>query len=56
MRQVHHAGETRFVDYAGKKPRFIDPGTGGVVEVDPFVSVLGASNTGWGRASENYST
>ena len=32
MRQVHRAGEKCFVDYAGKKPRLIDPATG---EVDP---------------------
>ena len=28
MRQVHRAGEKCFVDYAGQKPRLIDPATG----------------------------
>ena len=27
MRQVHHAGEKLFVDYAGQKPSVIDPAT-----------------------------
>lgn len=44
MRQVHKAGESGFVDYSGKKPHYIDPQTGEVVEVELFVAVLGASN------------
>ena len=44
MRQVHHGGEKRFVDYAGKKPSIIDAATGEVIEVELFVAVLGASN------------
>jgi len=44
MRQVHRAGEKCFVDYAGQKPRLIDPATGEVREVELFVAVLGASN------------
>ena len=44
MRQVHRAGEKCFVDYAGQKPRLIDPATGEVREVELFVAVLGVSN------------
>jgi transposase len=44
MRQVHRAGEKAFVDYAGKKPHLVDPVTGEVIEVELFLSVLGASN------------
>src|SRR5262245_46782776 len=44
MRQLHRAGEKCFVDYAGQKPRLIDPATGEVREVELFVAVLGASN------------
>jgi len=44
MRQVHHAGEKLFVDYAGHKPTIVDPATGEVREVELFVAVLGASN------------
>jgi len=44
MRQVHRAGEKLFVDYAGKKPGWVDPGTGEFVPAELFVAVLGASN------------
>ncbi len=44
MRQEHFAGEKLFIDYAGKKPHMVDPGTGEVIEVELFVAVLGASN------------
>jgi transposase len=44
MRQVHRAGEKCFVDYAGQKPKIIDPATIEVIEVELFVAVLGASN------------
>ncbi len=44
MRQEHLAGEKLFIDYAGKKPHFVDPTAGEVIEVDLFVGVLGASN------------
>src|SRR5207245_1364212 len=43
MRQVHRAGEKCFVDYAGQKPKIIEPTTGEVIEVEHFVAVLGAS-------------
>jgi len=51
MRQVHRAGEKCFVDYAGKKPRIIDPATGEVVAVELFVAVLGASNYTYAEAT-----
>jgi hypothetical protein len=34
------AGEKLFIDYSGKKPRIVDPQTGKVTEVEPFVVVL----------------
>jgi len=51
MRQVHRAGEKCFVDYAGKKPRIIDPTHGEVIEVELFVAVLGASNYTYAEAT-----
>jgi transposase len=51
MRQVHHAGEKLFVDYAGQKPTLVDPTTGEVRAVEFFVAVLGASNYTYAEAS-----
>ncbi len=51
MRQIHHAGEKLFVDYAGKKPEVVDPATGEVREVELFVAVLGASNYTFAEAT-----
>jgi len=51
MRQVHVAGEKLFVDYSGKKPHFVDPQTGEVVECEFFVAVLGASNYTFAEAT-----
>ena len=51
MRQVHRAGDKCFVDYAGQKPRLIDPTTGEVLEVELFVAVLGASNYTYAEAT-----
>ena len=51
MRQLHRAGEKCFVDYAGHKPRLIDPTTGEVVEVELFAAVLGASNYTYAEAT-----
>ncbi len=51
MRQTHRAGEKLFVDYAGQKPRVVDPQTGEVVEVELFVAVLGASNLTYAEAT-----
>jgi transposase len=52
MRQRHVAGERMFVDYSGKKPAYVDPTTGEVVEVEFFVAVLGASNYTYAEATE----
>jgi len=51
MRQVHRAGDKCFVDYAGQRPRLIDPTTGEVVEVELFVAGLGASNYTYAEAT-----
>jgi transposase len=51
MRQLHRAGDKCFVDYAGHKPRVIDPTTGEVVEVELFAAVLGASNYTYAEAT-----
>jgi transposase len=51
MRQVHRAGDKCFVDYAGQKPRIIDPATGEVIEVELFGAVLGASNYTYAEAT-----
>ncbi|MEO8798294.1 MAG: IS21 family transposase [Polyangiaceae bacterium] len=51
MRQVHVAGDKLFVDYAGMRPRLIDPVTGEVTEVELFVAVLGASNYTYAEAT-----
>jgi transposase len=51
MRQVHRAGEKCFVDYAGQKPRLIEPATGEIIEVELFVAVLGASNYTYAEAT-----
>jgi transposase len=44
MRFAHKAGEKMFVDFSGDKPRYQDPATGEKIEVELFVSVLGASS------------
>ena len=51
MRQVHVAGDKLFVDYAGMKPRIVDPVTGEITEVELFVAVLGASNYTYAEAT-----
>jgi len=51
MRQVHRAGEKMFVDYAGQKPRLVDPTTGEIRAVELFVAVLGASNYTYAEAT-----
>ncbi len=51
MRQVHKAGEKCFVDYAGKKPSYVNPATGERVEVELFVAVMGASNYTYAEAT-----
>jgi transposase len=44
MRFTHKAGEKMFVDFSGDKPHYQDPVTGKSVEVELFVSALGASS------------
>jgi len=51
MRQVHHAGEKLFVDFAGQRPHVVDPDTGEVRDVELFVAVLGASNYTYAEAT-----
>ncbi|MBP7551691.1 MAG: IS21 family transposase [Gemmatimonadaceae bacterium] len=51
MRQVHIAGDKLFVDYAGMRPRLVDPVTGEVTLVELFVAVLGASNYTYAEAT-----
>jgi transposase len=51
MRQVHIAGDKMFVDYSGKKPHYVEPTTGEVVEVELFIAVLGASSYTYAEAT-----
>lgn len=51
MRQVHVAGDKLFVDYAGMRPRLVDPVTGEITDVELFVAVLGASNYTFAEAT-----
>lgn len=53
MHQVHKAGEKLFVDFAGQRPKIIDPKTGEVIEVELFVAVLGASSYTYAEAIAN---
>jgi len=50
-RQIHHAGEKLFVDYAGQMPSFIDPATGERISIELFVAILGASNYTYAEAT-----
>jgi transposase len=52
MRQVHRAGEKAFVDFSGKRPSVVDPGTGEIRAVELFVGVLGASSYVYAEAAE----
>lgn len=42
MRLSYAGGERMFVDFSGDKARYVDPGTGEVIDAEVFVSVLGA--------------
>ena len=44
MRQTHIAGEKLFVDFAGRTGEVVDGLTGGIIPVQIFVAVLGASS------------
>jgi transposase len=50
MRQLHKAGEKMFVDFAGQRPKIVDPKTGEVIAVELFVAVLGASSFTYAEA------
>lgn len=41
MRQRHLPGERVFVDFSGKRPHYIDPGTGQAIAVELFVGATG---------------
>lgn len=51
MRQVHVGGDKMFVDYSGKKPHYVEPTTGELIEVELFVAVLGASSYTYAEAT-----
>jgi transposase len=51
MRQIHRAGEKVFVDFSGKKPSWVNPETGEVMEVELFVGALGASGLIYAEAT-----
>lgn len=44
MRQMHRPGDKAFVDFSGKKPTWIDPGTGDVHHPELFIGALGYSS------------
>ena len=44
MRFTHKAGEKMFVDFSGDRPHYQDPATGKRIDVELFVSALGASS------------
>lgn len=52
MRQIHHPGEKAFVDYSGKRPRYVNIETGELVTVELFVGVLGYSNLTFALATK----
>jgi transposase len=55
MRFTHKAAEKMFVDFSGDKPHYQDP-TGKIIEVELFVSVLGASSYIFARAVADQTT
>lgn len=50
MRQTHVAGDTLFVDFAGRTMDVVTPATGAVRTAAVFVAVLGASNYTYAEA------
>jgi len=44
MRQIHKYGDKMFIDFSGKKPHYIDPGTGEIIEPEFFAAVLGGTS------------
>ena len=51
MRQVHHAGETLQVDYAGDTVPIVDPHTGEVRAAQIFVAAAGGSSYAFAEAT-----
>jgi transposase len=51
MPQVHIAGQTVFVDYAGTKAKIVNKETGEIIEVELFVAILPWSNYTFVEAS-----
>ncbi len=51
MRIDHKAGDKMYVDYAGKKLQLLDIAQGKAVEVEVFVSILGASQLIYAEAT-----
>ena len=51
LRQVYHAGEKMFVDYAGMPLKVVDIRSGTVIEAPVFIAVLGASNYTFAEAT-----
>ncbi len=51
MRQIHKAGETLFVDYAGQTMPIINGATGEVRHAQIFVAVMGASSYTYAEAT-----
>jgi transposase len=56
MRFTHKAGEKMFIDFSGDKAHYQDPTTGKIVEVELFISVLGASSYLYARAVSDQTT
>lgn len=56
MRFNHKAGQKMFEDFSGDRPCYINPQTGEKVEVELFVSVLGASSYIFACAVEDQKT
>lgn len=55
MRLTHKNGEKMFVDFSGKKPHYINPNTGELIEAELFISVLGGSSYTFACAVKNQS-
>ena len=55
LRQVHKAGDSLFVDYAGPTIPIIDLQTGDTFQANIFVAILGASNYTYAEATRDQS-
>lgn len=52
----HKAGDKMYVDYAGDKLKMVDPSTGEIIDLEVFVSILGASQLIYVEASRSQQT